>query len=920
MNLAFKIVGGFLVLLLLAIALGVTSIVVMSHVKDSVVQLDEENVPEVEVANAVERYSLLTMYNMRGFVLAEDPAFLKKGRESLNSVLEHLGKAKTLAESKEHLGDLGEAAAKAETEAKNYESMLNETVKNIEAIENARLHMDEAGKVFVEATTEFIEGQHALMVSDITGEAVAATADTHGASTKEEHSAEAATTPAKAVASVEPKPCPAGDAAQARLSEGNARFVSGTATHPNQDRARLQETAKGQKPFVTVIGCSDSRVPVEVATDQGVGDVFIVRVAGNVCDTDEIGSAEYGVDHLGTPLLVVLGHSKCGAVTAVATDAALHGSIPPLVDNIRPAVDAAKAENPGLSGDALVTPSIKQNVWQSIEDILRRSEAIRNCVKEGKAKVVGAMYHVEDGKLEWLGAHPKQAELLAIESTGGHGGGHALTATAHAPSGKTAASSALLERLEKLTLSNEALEIADTIRVAAWKGQARRSPKIIEDAMGNFEELDKRFNRLKEITQLAQHLQEIDAAQKASHDYHSAVNQLLMESKKLEELNVRRGTAAQAVLDAAQHTAVNGLKKTMELAETSSTNLTRATSVMLIGLIAATILGIVLAWSITRSITGPINRVIGALTSGAEQVNSAADQVAQSSQSMAQGASEQASSLEETSAALEEMASVTRQNAESADTANGMANEARTSAERGREAMRRMSDAINEIKASSDETAKIIRTIDEIAFQTNLLALNAAVEAARAGDAGKGFAVVAEEVRNLAQRSAEAAKNTAALIEQSQRNSDNGVSVSGEVATILEEIASAATKVAQIAGEVSSATKEQAQGIDQVNTAVSQMDRVTQSNAANSEEAASAAEELSAQARELNDAVEQLTVIVTGARAGGRASNAPALYKQTPRLPVSARGGKSPTPVALSHGERPKVVGKDEVISLDDDF
>jgi methyl-accepting chemotaxis protein len=173
-------------------------------------------------------------------------------------------------------------------------------------------------------------------------------------------------------------------------------------------------------------------------------------------------------------------------------------------------------------------------------------------------------------------------------------------------------------------------------------------------------------------------------------------------------------------------------------------------------------------------------------------------------------------------------------------------------------------DAIQKIKSSSDETAKIIKTIDEIAFQTNLLALNAAVEAARAGDAGKGFAVVAEEVRNLAQRSAEAARNTAALIEGSQQNAENGVNVSKDVESILLRIAENTQKLSQLNGEVSSASNEQSKGIDQVNTAMTEMDKVTQSNAANAEECASASEELSAQASELKEMVNQLMQLVGG--------------------------------------------------------
>lgn len=307
-----------------------------------------------------------------------------------------------------------------------------------------------------------------------------------------------------------------------------------------------------------------------------------------------------------------------------------------------------------------------------------------------------------------------------------------------------------------------------------------------------------------------------------------------------------------------------------EMAEAKRDAMTARTSAIWLDIIIASgsvAFGLAISLFLTRSITKPLNRVIEGLTVGAQQVAAASEQVSQSSQQMAEGSSEQASSLEETSSSLEEMSSMTRQNAENARQASERSNEARGAAEKSRDAMARMSGAITKIKTTSDETAKIVKTIDEIAFQTNLLALNAAVEAARAGDAGKGFAVVAEEVRNLAQRSAEAAKNTAALIEGAQRNADNGVSVSNEVEAILNEIVSGVQKVTHLIGDVSSASDQQAQGIDQINTAVAQMDKVVQSNAANSEESAAASEELSSQAIELMDMVNVLVRIARGGSA-----------------------------------------------------
>ena len=183
------------------------------------------------------------------------------------------------------------------------------------------------------------------------------------------------------------------DYALQALIDGNKRFSGHHPSYPHQDKKRVADLAAGQHPFATVLTCADSRVPVELLFDQGVGDIFDVRVAGNIVTPGVMGSVEYAIDQLETPVLMVLGHESCGAVTAAVQNLKLPGDMSTFVDAIMPAVK----ESQGLEGDA-IDNAVRQNVKYQIEQI-KQSNLVSQRVKAGTLKVVGSRYDLDAGSV-----------------------------------------------------------------------------------------------------------------------------------------------------------------------------------------------------------------------------------------------------------------------------------------------------------------------------------------------------------------------------------------------------------------------------------------------------------------------------------------------------------------------------------------
>ncbi|WP_373998930.1 methyl-accepting chemotaxis protein [Bdellovibrio bacteriovorus] len=283
-------------------------------------------------------------------------------------------------------------------------------------------------------------------------------------------------------------------------------------------------------------------------------------------------------------------------------------------------------------------------------------------------------------------------------------------------------------------------------------------------------------------------------------------------------------------------------------------------SIALIGLVGS----VAIAWWILRKPMGTLREAVGFIKNSSSQLSSAGHEISSASQNLSSATTQAAAALEETSASLEEITSMVKRNTENASFAKEISLHAMQTAKVGEDQIQTLIESMKQVAASAKKVNEITALIDDIAFQTNLLALNAAVEAARAGEQGRGFAVVADAVRTLAQKSAVSAKEISDLIKESSSQIDNSYKFAMQSGETLHAIVLEAEKVSTLNSEIAQASTEQNLGIEQISKAVHELDKVTQSNAASSEETASASVELSQQSDYLDELVTHVEAVVDG--------------------------------------------------------
>ena len=891
MKLGAKITLGFGVLIIIAAILGVVGVWEMGTVKTETTKLAEEYVPEVGMAADLEASSSRVMYAMRGYGFTEDPKFLEEAQKGLLSVDKALKEGRQLEKRAKNLTALKGQLDIAAKEVDQYKDLVKQSVETVARMQGNRKVLDESTEKYMANSNAFLVRQNKAFKKDLDDR---------------QEKVEIVT----GILNLGTKVRVMNFKAQAKNDMG-LMLEAGTLldglkeyteklrpiTTNAEDIKRIDDTEAAAKKYAQAM-TAYINTSNQMVTEMQMMDTGAARYMKH-CN-DFLAAQSYAMREE----FLLVGANLEERLTKIS----LVNKIIDLGNVVRVMTYKSRAnQDPQLITEGAEQLKGLKEITAKLREITRNAENIKQ-IENVESASDNYLSSMESYLKNYLNLETIRGELDAAA------GQYVTQCETFLEGQQKKLAHDMLERNMKIILVNDVIDLGNDTRVKAYKSQALRSPAIIEDALKNFPKIGEKFGELRKITQSDVNLKQIEEVEKAGNTYKGAMVEFLGNWKTMQDIGDKACQClAMPCLMPVPPRPRPAWKPLKRSPSEAMALLGAASWIMMIGLIAAVVFGILIAFFITRSITKPIRRIITGLSDGSDQVASAAGQVSAGSQSLAEGASEQAASLEETSSSLEEMSSMTKRNADNANEAKARMGEAGQIVEKVNLHMGGMAEAILEITKSSEETGKIIKTIDEIAFQTNLLALNAAVEAARAGEAGAGFAVVADEVRNLAMRAADAAKNTTNLIENTIKAVKKGNELTQTTQEAFKENMQITRKVGSLVDEISAASSEQSQGIEEINRAVTEMDKVVQQVAANAEESASASEEMNAQAEEMQSFVGELVNMVGGSSSNGNTRSAKGHKKAAARKADKGQQKALLAP-AKKNGTNPK-----DIIPLDED-
>ncbi len=854
-----KITLGFGILILIAFLLGAVGIWNMRGVQKQAEILAKEYVPEVDLSVQLRGAANRIMYEMRGYGFTEDEKFFQTAKEEIQIAETALEQTRELENNSPNLKKLKgqlEAITKALDDYKSYANQTHETGTKLES---NRTILTNSAEKFVVSSSHFIAGQNEKIKQELEErhkkiEIVAGMAAIGKNARTIDFTAQAT-----------------GDMAMMEEAINSLSGLKGRieALRPivrgADDIGRLNESEEASAAYVDAMRqyIESQRAMTEAGKAMDAGaETYMASCNEFLADQNEKIRREFKMSDANL-------EERLRKISLIndAIDKGNHARI----GNFK----AQSLQDPKLMAAAMTQFESVEKIFADLRKITKDAEDIERIDKAESAagEYRGAMQNYLASFNERAAIRQKMEAAASSYTT---------QCDAFLKSQQDKLFANITERISKINLSNEIIDLGNEARVGAYKSQTLRSPEIMKAALENFPKINQQFENLEKITYLEEDLKRIDEVKAASGAYEAGMTDLLSNWMFMQELGGKREAAGDIMIDATKTTADAGMQAAREISEETVSTLGFSSMVMIVGLLVATLVSIAVAIFITRAITRPISKavdvcktlskgdltvtievdskdetgqllaamrnlvqklkdIIGDVKSASNNVASGSQQLSSSSEEMSQGASEQAAAAEEASSSMEQMAANIRQNADNALQTEKIALKAAEDAQQG-------GKAVDQTVSAMKEIAEKINIVEEIARQTDLLALNAAIEAARAGEHGKGFAVVASEVRKLAERSQTAAAEISKL-------SGSSVEIAETAGQMLARIVPDIQKTAELVQEITAASNEQNSGAEQINQAIQQLDQVIQQNATVSEEMASTSEELASQAEQLQDTI-----------------------------------------------------------------